>query len=68
MKRNTRTIAADIRLPEPETPLHASHLRQPPSWVEFMREIDGEWRRYMEHYDAPEQRLATKLHTRFTID
>lgn len=68
MNRSTRTIAADIRLPEPETPLHASHLRQPPSWAEFMREIDAEWRRYMEHHDTPEQRLATKLHTRFTID
>lgn len=68
MNKSGKTSTANIRLPEPETRLHASHLRQPPSWAEFMREIDAEWRRYMENHDTPEQRLATKLHTRFTFD
>lgn len=58
----------DIRLPTAATPLYPSHLRQPPSWAEFMREIDTEWQRYMRDHDAPEHRLATKLHTRFNLD
>ena len=58
----------DIRLREPTDTLYASHLRQPPSWIEFMREMDAEWQRYMREHDAPEDRLTTKLHTRFKLD
>jgi hypothetical protein len=58
----------DIRLPDARTPLHPSHLRQPPSWARFMQAIDAEWRRYMRDHDTPEDRLATKLHKRFKIE
>lgn len=68
MSEHTEARPWDIRLAEAATPLHPSHLRQPPSWVEFMREIDAEWRRYMREHDAPEHRLATKLATRFRFD
>ena len=57
----------DVRLPDAKAPLHPSHLRQPPSWIAFMREMDAEWQRYMRDHDAPEHRLATKLQTRFKI-
>jgi hypothetical protein len=58
----------DIRLREAEDSLYPSHLRQPPSWSEFMHEMDAEWQRYMRDHDAPEDRLATKLYERFRID
>ncbi len=51
----------DLRLREASEPLHRSHLRQPPTWIEFMREIAPQWQRYMREHDTPEQRLATKL-------
>lgn len=57
----------NLRLQEADVRLWPSHLRQPPSWIEFMREIDGQWQRYMREHDSPEQRLATKLHTRFSF-
>lgn len=61
------TSAWNLRIKEAEEPLWPSHLRQPPTWVEFMREIDGQWQRYMREHDAPEQRLATKVDRRFTL-
>ncbi len=57
-----------VRLREPEGRLWPSHLRQPPTWIEFMREIDAQWRRYMSEHDSPEERLATKMERRFTLD
>ena len=57
----------NLRLQEGDVRLWPSHLRQPPTWIEFMREIDAQWQRYMREHDSPEQRLATKLHTRFTF-
>ena len=68
MSENAEVRPWDIRVAEAATSLHPSHLRQPPSWIEFMREIDAEWQRYMRENDAPEQRLATKLDTRFRLD
>ncbi len=35
----------NIRLPDAKDSLYPSHLRQPPSWTEFMREMDTEWQR-----------------------
>jgi hypothetical protein len=32
-----------------------------------MREIDADWRRYMQEHDTPDERLATKLHDRFRL-
>ncbi len=58
----------DLRLREASEPLHRSHLRQPPTWIEFMQEIAPQWQRYMREHDTPEHRLATKLHRRFTFD
>lgn len=58
----------DVRLPDAKGLLYPSHLRQPPSWAEFMREMDAEWQRFMRDHDTPEDRLATKLHRRFKID
>ncbi len=57
----------DIRLPDAKGLLFPSHLRQAPTWAECMREMDAQWQRYMRDHDAPEDRLATKLHTRFRI-
>lgn len=56
-----------LRVREPDAALYPSHLRQPPTWIAFMREIDAQWQRYMREHDDPEQRLATKLPTRFTF-
>ncbi len=58
----------EIDLPHPDAPLQAGHLRQSTTWAEFMREIDGYWRRYMHEHDRPESRLATKIDQRFRID
>lgn len=60
MSNNSGSLDGDMRIPEAATALLPSHLRQPPSWAEFMREIDAEWRRYMQEHDSPEQRLAEK--------
>ncbi len=68
MSEQTEAEAWNIRVAEAGTPLHPSHLRQPPSWVAFLREIDGQWRRYMLEHDSPEERLATKVQTRFRLD
>lgn len=57
----------DIRLPEPNVPLQPSHLRPAPKWVTFMREMDADWRRFMQSHDRPEDRLATKVQDRFHI-
>lgn len=57
----------NLRLHEAEARLWPSHLRQPPTWIEFMREIDAQWQDYMREHDRPEDRLATKLHTRFAL-
>ena len=58
----------DLSVRDPEDPLYPSHLRQPPTWMEFMREIAAQWESYMREHDTPEQRLATKVHTRFTLE
>ena len=68
MSENVNENQWDIRLREAADSLYPSHLRQPPSWTEFMREMDAEWQRYMRDHDAPEDRLATKLYQRFRID
>ncbi len=60
MNHKGESVDDDIRFPEVSTALLPSHLRQPPSWAAFMREIDDEWRRYMLEHDSPEQRLAEK--------
>lgn len=57
----------NLRLHEAETPLWPSHLRQPPTWFEFMREIDAQWQHYMREHDSPEERLTSKVRTRFTL-
>lgn len=57
----------NLHLQEAEARLWPSHLRQPPTWIEFMREIEPQWQRYMREHDTPEERLMTKLHTRFTF-
>lgn len=62
------TKAWSVRMREPEEPLWSSHLRQPPTWIEFMREIDAQWRRFMREQDSPEQRLKTKIQQRFSFD
>ena len=51
---------ADIRFPSGQNILSRSHLRQAPSWSEFMTEIEAEWRRYMREHDSPEERLRSK--------
>ena len=68
MTETTETGPWDLRLREPTSPLSPSHLRQPLSWIVFMREIDSEWQRYMRESDSPEQRLATKIEERFCFD
>ncbi|HEX4666372.1 MAG TPA: hypothetical protein VH207_07215 [Chthoniobacterales bacterium] len=45
-----------------------SHLRQAPSWAEFMDEIEHEWLHYMRHHDSPERRLREKNPERFRLD
>jgi hypothetical protein len=52
--------AWELRLREATDALWPSHLRQPPSWIAFMREMDADWRRYMREHDSPEQRLRDK--------
>ena len=68
MSETTETGPWDLRLREATASLYPSHLRQPPSWIAFMREIDAEWQRYMKETDTPKQRLATKLQERFSLD
>ncbi len=68
MSESAEADVWNILLPDARDSLSPSHLRQPPSWIEFMREMDAEWQRYMRDHDAPEDRLATKLHTRFKLD
>ena len=68
MSENADKDHWDIRLREAEGPLYPSHLRQPPSWIEFMREMDAEWQRYMKEHDSPEDRLATKVYERFRMN
>ncbi len=58
---------ADMRFPSGENTLSRSHLRQAPSWSEFMREIEPEWQRYMREHDSPEERLRSKNPERFTL-
>jgi hypothetical protein len=57
----------DIRLPEPDAPLFRSHLRQPPTWQQFLRETQEPWARYMREHDSPEERLAAKHPARFVL-
>ena len=68
MSETTGTDPWDLRLREAASSLSPSHLRQPPSWIAFLREIDAEWQRYMRESDTPEQRLATKVEERFSFD
>ena len=68
MSETTGTDPWDLRLPEATSSLSPSHLRQPPTWIAFLREIDAEWQRYMRESDTPEQRLATKVEERFSFD
>lgn len=68
MSETTETGPWDLRLREATSSLYPSHLRQPPSWIAFVREMEGEWQRYMRETDTPEQRLATKIEERFCID
>lgn len=67
MSETTETGPWDLRLQEATSSLYPSHLRQPPSWVAFMREIDAEWRRYMREHDSPERRLREKNPDRFRL-
>jgi hypothetical protein len=67
MSENADENQWNIRLREAEGSLYPSHLRQPPSWTEWMREMEGKWQLYMRNHDAPEQRLATKVYQRFKI-
>ena len=57
----------DVKFPDGKGALQPSHLRQPPTWAALMREIDADWRRYMQEHDRPDQRLATKLRNRFRL-
>ncbi len=67
MSKKVESKPWDIRVREAEAPLYPSHLRHAPTWIEFMREMDAEWQRYMRDHDDPAERLATKLRTRFTF-
>jgi hypothetical protein len=68
MSERTEADPWGLRLPEPTSSLYPSHLRQPPSWIAFMREIDAEWRRHMREEDDPERRLRDKNPERFRLD
>ena len=57
----------ELNLPVPSDPLKASHLRQPPTWAEFMIEMEPHLRYFMLHYDSPADRLATKPGRRFQL-
>ena len=53
----TWTLENNARTPAGVTitdALWPSHLRQPPSWIAFMREMDADWRRYMREHDSPD--------------
>lgn len=67
---NDKEEAAEwvIHVPKAKAALQPSHLRQPPSWVAYMRELDADWRRYMCEHDAPADRLASKVDQRFRLD
>ncbi len=67
MSETAETGPWDLRLREATSPLYPSHLRQPPSWIAFMREIDAEWQRQMRENDAPERRLRGKNPERFRL-
>ena len=66
-ERSAEAGAWQIRLREPEESLLASHLRQPLSWVAWLREMEHEWRRYMQEHDSPEQRWREKNLERFRL-
>ncbi len=55
MSETTETDPWDLRLREATSALYPSHLRQPPTWIAFMREMDAEWQRYMKEVDTPER-------------
>lgn len=56
-----------LDLPEATEKLRRSHLRKPPTWTEFMDEIEQEWQEYMRKHDSPELRLRSKNPVRFTL-
>ncbi len=60
MSGTTENNPWELGLREATDTLGPSHLRQPPSWIAFMREMDADWRRYMREHDSPEQRLRDK--------
>jgi len=68
MSEKTEGGPWDLRLREPASDLYPSHLRQAPSWAEFMREIDAEWQRHMRENDSPERRLLEKNPERFKLE
>jgi hypothetical protein len=67
MSETAESGAWDLRLWEETSSLSPSHLPQPPSWIAFMRDIDAEWRRYMQETDTPEDRLRGKNPERFRL-
>ena len=67
VKTNNLKSVWNIRIPEPTAGLSVSHLRHPPSWAQFLSEIEDEWGRFMRNHDSPQQRLATKISARFVL-
>ncbi len=65
--RSAEAGAWQIRLREPAESLLPSHLRQPSSWVAWLREMEHEWQRYMLENDSPEQRWQEKNPERFRL-
>ena len=67
MKGESGTSVWDIRLPAPVTALQGSHLRQPPTWIQYLSESEAAWTDHMRNHDSPEQRWRDKNTKRFRL-